>query len=374
MPGPNRLTATPVQHHRFHLLDALRGIAAILVIFRHAPVEFRHALTFDNSFLAVDFFFCLSGFVIAFSYEKRLQDFLRFKDFFVARVIRLYPLAALGTMAGAIGLLVTRYFHLSGPSSSLPSIARELAVGLLMLPDLLTKQRNSPLFPLDAVLWTLFFEIIANFVYAGLVRFKAAQTKILLAIAAVSFVLLCAQGWRSGRLDKGFLIVNSPVGLIRVGVSFFLGVLIYRLFHHLGRRYLSGGKSLPAAIAVSGGLVFLMCFNWPQRHMVAIQLAIICAVFPLLVLAGAHVRLSERWTPICSFLGDISYPLYLLHPVLFWILEKDRARAYAVAHPSIATWIMLGYALFAVAICWIVGRFYDAPVRRRLTDAYRSSS
>src|ERR1039458_3367376 len=84
-----------MERPRFHLLDAMRGIAAILVVLYHIPSIFKHTLDFPNSILAVDFFFCLSGFVIAFSYEQRLRDHLNFRDFMVVRLTRLYPLFAL---------------------------------------------------------------------------------------------------------------------------------------------------------------------------------------------------------------------------------------------------------------------------------------
>ena len=72
-----------MERHRFHLLDALRGLAAMLVVTFHTPAQLKYFLNFPNSFLAVDFFFCLSGFVIAFSYEDRLKQSLSLRNFMV---------------------------------------------------------------------------------------------------------------------------------------------------------------------------------------------------------------------------------------------------------------------------------------------------
>src|SRR5580698_7057115 len=140
--------ATPPEHHRFHFLDALRGLAAILVIMRHSPRCYAHSLVTENSFVAVDFFFCLSGFVIAFSYEQRLSTFFTFKNFCVARFIRLYPIAAIGTVVGAVEIALQMHLH-AAVNTFILQIALQTVLGLFVLPS-----ARYLLFPLDRVMWT----------------------------------------------------------------------------------------------------------------------------------------------------------------------------------------------------------------------------
>ena len=142
--------ATTPEHHRFHLLDGLRGIAAVIVVMLHAPIQYTSHFRFHGSFLAVDFFFCLSGFVIAFSYEKRLRSFLDLRTFAIARIIRLYPLAALGTVTGA--LMLAFGFHNHGRTFTVGSLITHLLLGILIVPS----TRYDVLFPLNPVVWTHF--------------------------------------------------------------------------------------------------------------------------------------------------------------------------------------------------------------------------
>lgn len=364
--------ATTVKHHRFHFLDALRGIAAILVIMRHAPLEFGHSLQTLSSFLAVDFFFCLSGFVVAFSYEDRLANFLSFKDFTVARIIRLYPVAALGTLLGVAEALLNWHTHAHTLGIPLLSLGVRFILGLLVLPDFFTPNVSGTLFPLDGVMYTLFFELVANFAYAGLVRHHLAKTKLILGIAITSLVLLGVERVLFNSFNTGFSRHTAPIALIRVATSFALGVLTFRLFKHLKRSSLHGAKARLAALVVCTALIFLLNNSIPVMQSTAAQLFVLAPLFPLIVFLGAHIRLSARWILPCAFLGDVSYPLYILHPPLFWPLAQEKSIHFANHHPSAATLVMLGYALVLILLAWVAARLYDAPLRKILTNAYRS--
>src|ERR1700712_1409072 len=85
---------------RYHTLDALRGLAAIAVVGFHISQVKLEPVLVPYGYLAVDFFFVLSGAVVAHAYEKQLRAGLSWQAFFVKRVIRLYPLALLGTALG----------------------------------------------------------------------------------------------------------------------------------------------------------------------------------------------------------------------------------------------------------------------------------
>src|SRR4051812_23930437 len=82
------------KHSRFLTLDALRGVAALIVFIRHSGPQFGlSAVEYSASHMAVDLFFVLSGFVLANAYESKLVDgTLGVSRFMLLRYIRLFPL------------------------------------------------------------------------------------------------------------------------------------------------------------------------------------------------------------------------------------------------------------------------------------------
>ena len=373
--APNLVKSpTPASHHRFHFLDALRGIAAIIVLLRHAPFAYAGSLVSTNSFLAVDFFFCLSGFVIAFSYEKRLSGSLDLRRFCVTRLIRLYPLALLGTLAGAVEALY--YLHAARSSGALFAILSQLFHGVLILPSFSSVHPGTMLFPLDQVMWTLCVELLANLLYAVMVRLDLAKSWVL---SLVALAMLASFAWESHvfqTLNLGYMTIGAQVGLLRVGFSFFTGVLIFRLRERWlsAQLYtkLSTRGSIVAGALLSITFVGVLCNppQWSGRHA---QLLFVSLLFPAIVYLGAMVALPARWNVICSFLGIISYPLYILHPPLLWVLGSKPSMRFAEPHPFAASLIMLGFLPVLVAISWLAATFYDSPIRQILLTRYQAA-
>ncbi|WP_353072116.1 acyltransferase family protein [Tunturiibacter gelidoferens] len=357
---------TTGEHHRFHFLDALRGLAAVLVIMRHAPRSFAQPFATENSFLAVDFFFCLSGFVIAFSYEKRLCSFLTFKSFLVARLIRLYPIATLGTFVGAIELVIKMQLRGILSKFILP-ITIETVLGLLVLPSL-----SLNLFPLDGVMWTLFCELVANLFYAALLRLRLASTGIIVGLATLAAVSLFAERLQLGTLDLGSTADRAYVGFSRVSMSFLLGVLTFRIYRHRApARSPVWRASLLAGITLTFIFVLSLCGPPVLTRNPASEFAMLILLFPLIIYLGAHVSLSSRWTALCAFLGTISYPLYVLHPPMLLPLGLPPAIRFAHEHQAFAAFIMLGYTALLVMLCWAAAQFYDTPARKILTRLFQ---
>ena len=87
---------------RYEILDGLRGVAALVVVFYHLmecyPAEYVGKY-FSHGYLAVDFFFALSGFVIGYAYDDRWK-LMSMKDFFKRRIARLHPMVFFGVMVG----------------------------------------------------------------------------------------------------------------------------------------------------------------------------------------------------------------------------------------------------------------------------------
>ncbi|HEV2578237.1 MAG TPA: acyltransferase [Acidobacteriaceae bacterium] len=355
---------TPMEHHRFHFLDALRGIAAVLVVFRHAPQIFQRGLYTRNSYLAVDFFFCLSGFVVAFSYEGRLASSMKFRDFAVARIIRLMPIAILGAAIGAIELGRDRYLvgHLF--------IGR--LAGLFLMNSVMLPHLPKEMFPLDEVMWSLWVELIANFAYAALVRVRLAGTGLLFGISFLSFVGLAYERKVHGTFDLGYAPANAHVGLLRVGVSFFIGVLVLRLYRRWAPSRLHNRRAILAMLFVVGVLVFSLCNNAWFSGLAAVEMLTVVVVYPAIIYLGARAIPPSAFVAPCVVLGTVSYVVYILHPPLLWFLGRHAVLQLGAAHPGLTRPTMLIYTAFIVALCWAVAHFYESPIHQWLSQTYRT--
>ena len=159
--------------HVFETMNGLRGFAALVVVGFHWSL--RDPLNLENGFLAVDLFFVLSGFVIAHSYEERLEIGLPLRDFFIIRLVRLYPLYLFGTLFSI--LVVAISFLTKGRIiETNVNLFNAIPWALLMLP---TPPQNAEwsqasLYPLNIPAWSLLFEILINCIYAMSFRYWTA--------------------------------------------------------------------------------------------------------------------------------------------------------------------------------------------------------
>jgi peptidoglycan/LPS O-acetylase OafA/YrhL len=159
----------------YPILDGLRGVAAIIVIFFHLtePLATSHLDNVVNhGYLAVDFFFLLSGFVVGYAYDDR-WDTLTVGGFLRRRFERLQPLVVLGMTLGAIGFYFTDspiwpLIH-TVPVWKLIVV---MLIGWTLIPIPLSMDIRGwfEMHPLNSVGWSLFFEYIANILYALGVR------------------------------------------------------------------------------------------------------------------------------------------------------------------------------------------------------------
>ena len=230
------MTVSP-QRHQFKLLDAMRGIAAVLVVGFHATgLHLNPRLLIHGSVLCVDLFFCISGFVICYAYELRLLSSMTFFSFFRARCIRLYPLYLVGLMIGASYKLTGLLLTFSGKQIVYPGSGNGLAFlfsflcGLFMIPDPFPS-RMSPLpFSINPPGWSLFYEIVINLVFALMLRKRVSGNLPLMLAMGVSFLFLArlALAHPGAILEGGFVPNSYLTGLARVTWSFFSGVLLCR--------------------------------------------------------------------------------------------------------------------------------------------------
>ena len=142
------------QNH-FLALDALLGVAAVSVMLFHISNGWSPC-----GYLAVHMFFMLSGFVLTFSYEDQLRNKMSFREFLLLRLIRLYPMIIAGSVAGlfsSIGHYELYHQHIQAYSYIISFLS-----SLIILPQISVTPFGSQIFPLNTVIWSLFFELIAN--------------------------------------------------------------------------------------------------------------------------------------------------------------------------------------------------------------------
>ena len=202
------------RQHYFHLLDGLRGIAALIVMFRHTGY-FWGGWTIPQSYLAVDLFFVLSGVVVANAYEARLRAGLAPARFALLRLIRLYPLYLLGSLIGLVPVVAA----LLGLAPS--SLASPLPLVLLAAALLLPLVSDPNLFPLNTPAWSLFFEMLANLAYAAMLRhLHCALLAALLLASALGLALALQaapeQGLHGGSVLKQSVHINTQDITLRV--------------------------------------------------------------------------------------------------------------------------------------------------------------
>ena len=182
---------------RYEILDGLRGVAAMIVVAYHLFETYSadpvHQIL-NHGYLAVDFFFVLSGFVIGYAYDDRWGKTLTLGGFFRRRLIRLHPMVVMGATIGLISFLLTGMERWDGTTSTLSMTFLAFICSCLMIPALPGMPRevrgNGEMFPFNGPCWSLFFEYLGNIIYAFIIR--KLPTKIL---AFLSFLLCCALAW-----------------------------------------------------------------------------------------------------------------------------------------------------------------------------------
>lgn len=233
-----------------------------------------------GGYLAVDLFFVLSGFVLAHAYERRLRQGMELREFFVLRMVRIYPLFLVGSTLGV----------LLGESSW---------VATLLIPNLATRA----LFPDNAAMWSLLFELIVNLAFAAVAL--RLNKRALVLILAVSGATLAFGTLNNGNADLGAFWNGSVYGVARCVFGFTLGVSLFRI---RGARHAARRRTVLAWLLIPT-LVTALAFS--PAHRALWDLACIFAVLPGVVWLGAGWE-APRPRPMHWF-GDISYPLYCIH-------------------------------------------------------------
>lgn len=302
---------------RFHGLDALRGLAALVVLVAHLKTAVAPA----GGFMAVDIFFLLSGFVIARTYEPRYRAGMSLAEFVRRRLIRLYPMYFVGAaLAIYLGCGWYTFFFLPTPG-------------------------NEILFVGNPALWSLPLELVASVAFYAFCI--GLSTRWLLALALLfggTALFLMAY---TGVLNPGPTWPTALQSLPRIAFAFLLGAVISRTF---GERKLSQW-SWTVLVAT---YVFMMVAGVK----LSTNIAFVFVMAPLIVVYLAKYEIVDGgW--LAKWLGNISYPLYAIHHSIVLML--------------LPYWNPVAIVLLCIVLAHLAAHYCDAPARRALGTLWKES-
>lgn len=357
--GPDAVVlASPVgKPHQFVTMDGLRGVAALAVIAFHGRVTV-YPVRFPSGYLAVDFFFMLSGFVLTFAYGKKLDEGWSTWTYFKTRLVRLYPLYLLGLLLGlGYMVLLNQHRHLGLMSGGLLGY---FALGLMILPVMSTRPfSRTTAFPLNYPSWSIFFELLINIAQALFLRRRSSR--VLAGVAGVSFLVMVGYAQAFGTINLGLDSPENVLCLARVMFSYAIGMLLFRVWR--SRRFRVKVPPVLIAVVLLGALALPL-----GRYLVLQEMLVTTLLFPLLILLAATVEPGPRWRPVFQMLGQVSYAIYILHGPLLSILQEIWMH---IRHRSIekdAPWNGLIFIAVLLGVALLVDRVYDVPARRFLRN------
>lgn len=351
--------------HRRHfaILDGLRGIGALVIVVFHIAIPFGLGSIVLHTAPAVEYFFCLSGFVIGYAYEQKLLGTMTFGSFAVARLMRLYPLIVFGSLLGLAVYIIKA--HMVGVSPFSVTAMTAFVLELLMIPNPLQVgldwTENQPFNP---PAWTLFFEFVAYFLYAALVRYLTKS--VLVTLMAVGAAIVVAQSYVLGGVEGGNYWSTLPFGFGRMFFPFLCGLFLYRRWAE-NPTYGRASEFLgPALFAI---FIFLRFYPMPAPWDWIYEALIVLIAYPVMINLGASGEPGPTATSVYLFMGRLSFPLYITHYPLVRVFS-NYARSRNLADGQL--WLLMAIELiFIIVFAYAVMKVFDQPVRAWLGQRWR---
>ena len=371
----------------YELLDGLRGVAAILVVIYHILEgrAFAEATdgagsglitTLNHGHIAVDFFFILSGFVISYAYDDRWCK-MSLGGFFKRRLIRLHPMLIMGAVIGTIAFFAVGCERWDGSITPKSWVIIALMLTMFMIPAVpgvpYEVRGNGEMFPLNGPGWSLFFEYIGNICYALFMR--RFSTKVL---AIFTLLLGVAHAWffigdvsQYDMVGVGWTIdkINFWGGFIRMLFPFSMGMLLARTFKP--RKVKGAFWICTCALIILFAVPYIPSDDYTHISLNSLyEFACIALIFPALVWIGACGTASGLTSKANRLLGEISYPLYIVHyPIMYifyaWLIKND------IYEFRDCWYVALMVILSSIALAYLCLKFYDEPIRSWLSKRSR---
>jgi peptidoglycan/LPS O-acetylase OafA/YrhL len=340
----------PLNQSRLRYIDALRGIAALLVVWLHSASFLARTSEktletsgwlysaigrFDVGHAGVVVFFLISGFVIPFSIRPERPAPVR--SFLIRRFLRIYPAYWLSVPLAAIAI-----FWIWGTDFSL----REVLINLSLLQDFF-RVRSA-----EGVYWTLVVELVFYALCIGLLLtgslFDMRRIAALAAALGVVFAVVLAISWSKRT------IMNSPAVFWFLNLSVMFCGTLFRDRLREGRRdrfvdIVFSSMLLAYVVALPLGTV--LASGWRNNTMLPYAAGF------LIFIAGTRVlRIQTRVT---DWLGAISYSIYLFHTIVilsidWWLLKQPVDSAWRTQHLGVYMALALCVTLLVSSLVYVV--------------------
>ena len=374
-----------MERPRYDILDGLRGVAALMVLLYHVFNDAKSFFVwptpvgeFYHSFLGVDFFFILSGFVMGYAYDERWLataqpsrgEALTFWGFVRRRLIRLHPMVIMGVILGVVAFIIQGCTKWDGSVVSIEAVmwAMLLALFLIPAPSGLDVRGNTEAFPLNGPHWSLFFEYIGSLLYGLLLhRLSTKWLRVWVACGIVSLATYAlfqedggvAYGWSSEPK-------NLAGGALRMLYAYPMGLLMARMFRKRQPKPINGPVFLLSSLGVVA-LLGLPLFGGKDTETIY-QLVCLFSFFPAIIWFGARGIVTGWRQRAVSFLGRLSYPLYVVHfPLIYLYISWVKREGYTYegfSQPWAPAIITIVVSILIATLCLL---FYDEPLRKRLS-------
>ena len=372
----------------YDILDGLRGVAALAVLCYHlfeaiAFAAGRAEQDMFHGFLAVDFFFILSGFVMGYAYDDRWKTSssksdggghgTSVGDFVRRRLIRLHPMVVMGAVLGLVAFCVQGCVRWDGSPVGIGNVLVAFLLALFLLPSPLSLdvRGNTEMFPLNGPHWSLFFEYLGSLLYALLLH--RMSTRWLRVWVIVAGVLLLSNGILQGENQIAYGWSSQPLnmlgGLLRLLFGYPAGLLMARLAarhpQHAGRH---GWVFLACSLALVGLLAV------PNLGGLSVYYQVLCVtcLFPAIVWMGSRAVVTGGTQRAASFLGRLSYPLYAIHyPLIYLYIHWINTDTHPFGSAPWATPVAI--CLIAIPLAILIMLVYDEPLRRKLSKEMKKT-
>lgn len=331
----------------------MRGIGALVIVAGHAMMPLGLYPLIPHAQVGVDLFFALSGFVICHAYQRRMELGMTATDYSVRRLIRLYPIIPIAIVLGALVYAVK--VVVQGRSDLLLGVAGSSLLHTLFLPSpFLLADKEIEGWAINPPLWSLTAELVANLAFGlGLWKLRVRGLALVAAAGAFAFAL-CAV--HVGVTNVGGEWELLYIGAARVVYPFCAGMILWRLTR--GHR---PKRQVPAVVALALMLAIILAPDMGAFNLYY-GLFAIWVLVPLIVYVGAF-RSSINSRSVL-LLGELSYPIYLVHFPVVRILTFASRRLGLTEHPAL---LVLLQVLVSAVLGYVVWRFYDVPFRNWLT-------
>lgn len=348
-----------MQQSRILALDGLRGVLALAIIAFHYSTEryadpsgYTMSWLFSTSFIAVDFFFVLSGFVIAMNYKK-ISNTKEFKVFILRRWIRLFPMLFV-SVAAYIPLkiyAINTAFEFNSGDGSYQTLLLEFLDPLFFLNSFPVLGNDAGLNPVS---WSISAEMFSYLVFGLIVLFLKERAFLTMRVIAIGLFIFFL--WH-GRLEE-----TSNLGFLRGLMGFSFGVLAFDWSKKVKWNNLFVGIVLIFISAIS-----LYQFDHTANNQFLMVMPII---FMIMVTYLSHAenrftKLLEQKVP--QYLGKISYSVYLNHYLVIWIVYFLFRRLLGLQYNALNVWV--GFLLvmgFTVLYSSLTYRFVEIDISKWL--------